>query len=129
MAKKNSVKLVKRVIALLLVLALCPIFGGCSRTELVDNLEKVDSYYYNGKAVISFINNSGQTITSVKGNVVLWSSDHVQIGSKMFSWTGSCEPAGLLTIEVSVSASGSVSGIGYSISSINNGEIEEYSYR
>lgn len=128
MTKTNSMVLIKRVIALLLVLSLCPVFVGCSKDEKVDTLEKVDSYYRNGKVVISFINNSGQTITSVNGRVLLWSSDDVQLGANNFYWTGTCEPAGLLTIEVSVSASGSVSRIGYYISSINNGEIDKYTY-
>ncbi|MBQ9859988.1 MAG: hypothetical protein IJO76_04865 [Clostridia bacterium] len=115
----------KAISCFLVVVCLLMVFSGCSK-EPISALELIESGYYNGYAVLVFQNNSGKTITSVEGGVYLWSSNDVRLGHSSFYWNDTCDAGETLEVKLKINADGYVDRVGYTINSINNGQIEEY---
>ena len=123
--KRYETSMKKVSYILLSIFSISLALSACSK-EPTEALELADSYYNNGYAVLVFYNNSSETITSVNGRVILWSSSDVELGAANFYWNSSCEPGGMIEVKLAVDAVGHVDRNGYFISSINNGDIDKY---
>lgn len=115
----------KSIVIILILTMFVLLFSGCAK-EPVDALELEVSGYTSGCAVLKFRNNSGKTITRVEGKVILWSTKNDKLGEKYFTWNDTCAPGERLEVRVQVGSSGSVSRVGYSLYSINDGQIDIY---